>query len=111
MRSHRNVSAAITDRRTEAWALTVGVRLPLACTGDDSARIRRGSPPDVMPDPQPRRSRVPAWIGWMRGRLFGAAPSAPDGANVARMPARQAAKAAVDDPREATPADTTNLAA
>lgn len=104
----RRISAGLSERKTEAWALAMGVRVPLADPGDARVRVHRGLLPDVAvgPPPQRRASRGFEGIrrliaGWF-GRPSLAEPAA---SPVAVLPTARAAPetGASADTQDATP--------
>ena len=109
----RHPSGSLSARKTEAWALAIGLGVPLAHPCDSGGRSRRGSLPDVLPEPDPRRPQRAgafATLAAMALRLFGRAEAAPAGAAVvATLRQPEPAPAAPDT--AAGGQDTTHLAA
>jgi hypothetical protein len=91
--SSRRISATISERKTEAWAMAMGVRVPLPHPGERPSLAHRGMLADVTSAPTPRRpSRLgPFGLGGFIAGLFGrAAPVRGVGTEVvAVLPSRE----------------------
>lgn len=65
-------SSSLSSRKTEAWALTLGVRIPLEYPSEYAvSRAQRGRLPDVMPETRPPARRGFSGLGSLLTGLFG----------------------------------------
>lgn len=65
-------NSSLSSRKTEAWALTLGVRMPLEYPGESAvSRAHRGMLPDVAPETRPPTRSSWSGLGALLARLLG----------------------------------------